>query len=963
MTLKTKWRGKWWIRQLLLLLVIAHVVTFRLAKGYDAAAFFPQTKVFGRLSKKSSPSSPLLFQNSERDPTNQDATLKETLFDLGESKGATQRNSNNNGRIVPNGLVDLADRWDGNETKRSDKATANDPVLSMGDSFVNMFASFGKLLSNAIFPTFSQDKPKQERPNEKIDVAPSMTDLPRVLEGPYSNVNIVEETLVVEAKIAQSTVTSPPSTYDVENVAIEAMPTKTDLPFLLEDPHLNAIPLEETLVELEKGGASGLKAPLLAKNFEQAAVEGMLLTTKLHSVLVDSDIDAEVLRETLMEQATESEHDFTKPPPDQNLEEVQSISTIARPPSMLEDPRLGVKVSKEATKKKRELPIAIKTSPIEKARIIEPSAVNDDKVDESHTASTNVWGMGMDRSTEPKLEVVLEAPAKSWRKGVALSTETKGVKSDSKTNLPSAVDFTGFDDDFSKEDWEASVRAAQKSIDGSIAGLDLDDVLLEENELSDWQAAQKLAKQLGQASPVATKVAKGDDDEVDRQALAVAARQAVEAFEKQSQTDEERKTRQRERWSSKQLTYTTIPEPKQKHNWSQCTVSHLKDELDRRGLRKSGKKADLIARLEEASMQAPEQILDNSVAATINPPDSIVLTDWSSSRVVDLKKELQNRGLPTAGKKADLVAALEKSDRRLLQTQEQHSATTNVLVRSEDEVSLEDLAGAARAAVLLFESTKGLSEEDAESVQEALPINIIDRRDELSDIFHISTYEKSDAALESVNLDADCEGTGELARAAREAVALFETSNNFISKGTNTQSVQASSTRDWSKLTVAQLRDELTNRALPTKGTKIELIASLKAFEYQEMSGTSYEDDVKGDLSIDEFELSFNDLDLDALGKAARDAVLLFEADDEPSDEMLLAIENEIESDGSVALPDDFMTKTEKPPLIVPALEYASLAVSQLKGELKRRGLRVTGKKVDLVARLQASDADIGSAL
>ena len=93
---------------------------------------------------------------------------------------------------------------------------------------------------------------------------------------------------------------------------------------------------------------------------------------------------------------------------------------------------------------------------------------------------------------------------------------------------------------------------------------------------------------------------------------------------------------------------------------------------------------------------------------------------------------------------------------------------------------------------------------------------------------------------------------------------------------------------------------------------------------------------------------------------------------DEPSDEALWEIENEMlmgkqsndvqDDDTNIILNtesnDDTSISNSVPTndVIPPLTNYASLAVSQLKDELNRRGLRVTGKKVDLIARLQASD-------
>ena len=115
---------------------------------------------------------------------------------------------------------------------------------------------------------------------------------------------------------------------------------------------------------------------------------------------------------------------------------------------------------------------------------------------------------------------------------------------------------------------------------------------------------------------------------------------------------------------------------------------------------------------------------------------------------------------------------------------------------------------------------------------------------------------------------------------------------------------------------------------------------------------------------MDELDVNFEDLDLDALGKAARQAVDLYEAD-EPSDEALWEIENELDKERSIAIPD-MVLFGEVPETISELSEesnshddfpnYEAMAVSQLKSELKRRGLRVTGKKNELMERLRQSE-------
>jgi hypothetical protein len=91
---------------------------------------------------------------------------------------------------------------------------------------------------------------------------------------------------------------------------------------------------------------------------------------------------------------------------------------------------------------------------------------------------------------------------------------------------------------------------------------------------------------------------------------------------------------------------------------------------------------------------------------------------------------------------------------------------------------------------------------------------------------------------------------------------------------------------------------------------------------------------------FDENNLDFSDLDMEEIGRAAREAVAMFDGEDEPSDEVLWQLENEQEE----LLPPPLPSKTD----------FASMKVTELKEELRIRGLPVGGKKADLIERLKA---------
>jgi hypothetical protein len=316
--------------------------------------------------------------------------------------------------------------------------------------------------------------------------------------------------------------------------------------------------------------------------------------------------------------------------------------------------------------------------------------------------------------------------------------------------------------------------------------------------------------------------------------------------------------------------------------WNKMTLNELKDELGNYDLPKSGTKAKLIARLLEhaATKTGTSNVVSDpssSLPSLEVDPSADIARDWTTLKVADLKIELNRRGLPSSGKKAELVAMLVDSDR-----DRQGNTSTNA--------------------------------------------DIITTSPDVSSKISITDEKKSDDKNIDIVDDEGMENLEELARAAREAVAMFEQTTGNIA-------------------TIDNDVDELVD----------------------------VDELFDGDVDID-----LNDLDFDIIGKAAREAALQMQAkvdDDEPSDEALWEIENgiDMELDDSIFVSEDVVdditmitdnddsstTVEENEQESGPPPNYSIMAVSQLKEELSRRGLRVTGKKVDLIARLEASDKEI----
>ena len=188
------------------------------------------------------------------------------------------------------------------------------------------------------------------------------------------------------------------------------------------------------------------------------------------------------------------------------------------------------------------------------------------------------------------------------------------------------------------------------------------------------------------------------------------------------------------------------------------------------------------------------------------------------------------------------------------------------------------------------------------------------------------------------------------------------------------QGSQAIPLRDWSALTVAKLREELKLRGLKTYGKKAELVQLLVDYDAEQMNDGKDKSEEEDEDSDDDLPVEFAAADLAELGRQARAAVDAYgdeeeeaDSDDdwlnefneivnlqnlgeqaraavdaaEPSDEVLAQLEME-----EPLLFDDVVPETKN---------YESMTVSELKDELRGKGLRVSGRKAELIERLKSA--------
>jgi hypothetical protein len=203
-------------------------------------------------------------------------------------------------------------------------------------------------------------------------------------------------------------------------------------------------------------------------------------------------------------------------------------------------------------------------------------------------------------------------------------------------------------------------------------------------------------------------------------------------------------------------------------------------------------------------------------------------------------------------------------------------------------------------------------------------------------------------AFEGLDLEA-------LGKAARDAVQSFENDMKEIDDAKDSQRQEwadtmvsqdkLSTATNWSTLTVAQLKEELKARGLQASGKKADLIAILERDDADRLG-----DDIDGEIAVEggaeEDGLEFDELDMEELGRQARAAVQMFQAgnsdfDDEPTEEMLAELESEMASNGEL--------------LGEPQVDFSSMTVAELKEECRNRGLKVSGKKVELIERLESA--------
>jgi len=282
--------------------------------------------------------------------------------------------------------------------------------------------------------------------------------------------------------------------------------------------------------------------------------------------------------------------------------------------------------------------------------------------------------------------------------GIEGTSESKKERTAKATKSDKDEELKGDDIIFDEDQILAAVELAQDMIEGKIVGVD--DIINDSSTKAEWDAAGLLANELLQDIDASFDADIGDEKV---EALGQAAKKAVAAFESEQEEADKALLDQKERWADSMI---------QEDAEEDVYDYDFKDMDDLF----SATNLDEIARAARAAVEAnisSARDIEKSISEEIIPEN------WSSLKVIELKEELKKRGLKTSGKKADLVSRLEQSD---LELSDERNGNDDTTMPGYDMIELEnayieEFGRQARAAVELFQATSdGFDEEPTEEM-------------------------------------------------------------------------------------------------------------------------------------------------------------------------------------------------------------------------------------------------------
>lgn len=356
---------------------------------------------------------------------------------------------------------------------------------------------------------------------------------------------------------------------------------------------------------------------MMLKNQEQNVKEVGNLKREINALL--SDVEETVVRAEKIEEDEESATVTVKAEKD-----VESLEKASN-----DEPEVERAFEEEATRIAEEAIIAKETS---------KSAEEDARLAEEELAEKEAA-----RLAEEAREEELAAKRALEEEAVRLAEEEARLVEEEAVRL-AEEEARMVEEQLAKEmDIAARAREAVEIFEAAtedVGGSDLEDLDFDEPtdiDLEDVSISSDLNEDF--------------DEDFNLEAVARMAREAVDQYESSLNEEE-----------------TVV-----KKDWSLITVVKLKEELKKRGLKATGRKADLVKTLEESDREltnGEETRNKHPIAPTVSKNDTEIdasndsdyqSLNLNSMTVAQLKEELRRRGLKVGGKKAELIDRLSSA--------------------------------------------------------------------------------------------------------------------------------------------------------------------------------------------------------------------------------------------------------------------------------------------------------------
>lgn len=221
------------------------------------------------------------------------------------------------------------------------------------------------------------------------------------------------------------------------------------------------------------------------------------------------------------------------------------------------------------------------------------------------------------------------------------------------------------------------------------------------------------------------------------------------------------------------------------------TLVELKELCGQRGLKKTGKKAELIASLRQSA--------GNSSGGGSAAPQASV-SHYDSMKLIDLKRELEQRRLSSMGKRHELVERLVAADRKTVK-------------RAEPLQQLLDPRSPQRAAI------------DSPEPELMEDVELFDGDDNAAPSPAPAPSASAQVASKAVPLPAASASDGPTAASPSTTVSRAKSSTLRIESEEDEEDVE----RDFEAWTVKELKGKLTSLGLSVAGNKSALVERLRS--------------------------------------------------------------------------------------------------------------------------------------